>query len=81
MDLGNCSFLDNETVLMDDTVNKVINLIKRTKAFEGLVRYFSALKVVIAGFMRFGIGYFTLSVNCRLVDHRLGTVRWSKNTT
>jgi rhamnosyltransferase len=24
------------------------------------------------------LGYFTLSVNCRLVDHRLGTVRWSK---
>jgi len=23
-------------------------------------------------------GYFTLSVNCKLVDHRLGTVRWSK---
>jgi len=23
-------------------------------------------------------GYLTPSVNCRLVDHRLGTVRWSK---
>jgi len=23
-------------------------------------------------------GYLTLSVNCKLVDHRLGTVRWPK---
>gem|GEM_PF-4585024 len=37
------------------------------------MRYSSALEVVIAGFMRFGIGYFTLSVNCKLVDHRLDT--------
>ena len=42
------------------------------------MRYSSALEVVIAGFMRFGIGYFTPSVNCKLVDHRLGIVRWSK---
>jgi hypothetical protein len=34
MDLGDCSFLDDDTVLMDDTVNKVINLIKRTKSFR-----------------------------------------------
>jgi rhamnosyltransferase len=24
-------------------------------------------------------GYLTLSINCKLIDHRLGTVRWSKN--
>jgi len=24
------------------------------------------------------LGYLTLNVNCRLIDHRLGTVRWSK---
>jgi len=23
-------------------------------------------------------GYLTLSIDCRLIDHRLGTVRWSK---
>ena len=25
-----------------------------------------------------GLGYLALSINCRLIDHRLGTVRWSK---
>jgi len=24
------------------------------------------------------LGYLTLGINCRLVDHRLGTMRWSK---
>jgi rhamnosyltransferase len=24
------------------------------------------------------LGYLTLSIDCRLIDHRLGTVRWSK---
>ena len=111
-------FLDDDTVLMDNAVGRVLGLISSLPGFVldrvgavlmgsvdgdcgiGEVRYgiFSGtlIRADVAArvccrddlfldqadhdmYSRIrGLGYITLGINCRLVDHRLGTMRWSK---
>ncbi len=111
-------FLDDDTVLMDNAVDRVLGLINNLPRFVldrvGAVLMGSVDSDCGIGEVMYGIfsgtlvkadvaarvcckddffldqadfdmysrirelGYLTLGINCRLVDHRLGTKRWSK---